>query len=544
MKPRMQAVLLLTVTSLLLAMTAGCSSEAPAASAAQAQPAAAQPAPAAATPIASAPASPMAADVSDSEPAQPMEAGVSHSDGKLHLTVITPTGDRRTSTLMLEKIVPDTVLVGMKYQYEIQVTNLTRGPLNSVTVTDTVGTGLKVSGSSPQAVANGETLTWKLDELTAGQTKKIVVEAVASEPGRPTQCATAAYANSAKGCLALNIVQPKLQLAMTAADNVLRCQTLPVKLVVTNAGTGEARNVKVTQDLPEGLRMGDGSAKATMDAGNLSAGQSKEFNLVLHATRTGRFTNQASATGDNGLSANASAVSSVTEPKLQVAATAPKMRYTGRPISYDISVANSGDAAAGDTVVTATLSNGMRFVSADNGGKYSGGQVTWSLGDLAAGASKKLGLVATSEAMGDVTTSVSAKAVCGQGTAVATTNVQGIPAVLLECVDLSDPIEVGGEEVYEVTVTNQGSANDTNIVIKCTLPAEQSLVSAKGPTNAQSAGQDVTFAALPKLAPKDKAVYRITVKGNKAGDVRFKVTLTSDNTSSPVEETESTHIYE
>ena len=54
----------------------------------------------------------------------------------------------------------------------------------------------------------------------------------------------------------------------------------------------------------------------------------------------------------------------------------------------------------------------------------------------------------------------------------------------------------------------------------------------------------VTFAPLARLAPQAKAEYRVIVKGTKAGDVRFKVDLISDQMTSPASETESTHIYE
>ena len=53
----------------------------------------------------------------------------------------------------------------------------------------------------------------------------------------------------------------------------------------------------------------------------------------------------------------------------------------------------------------------------------------------------------------------------------------------------------------------------------------------------------MTFAPLKLLAPKAKATYRVIVKGVKAGDVRFRVSLTSDQMTSPAGETESTHIY-
>ena len=46
-----------------------------------------------------------------------------------------------------------------------------------------------------------------------------------------------------------------------------------------------------------------------------------------------------------------------------------------------------------------------------------------------------------------------------------TTEVVGVPAILLEVVDVEDPVEVGKEAVYDIKVTNQGSAIGTNIRI-------------------------------------------------------------------------------
>jgi uncharacterized repeat protein (TIGR01451 family) len=113
----------------------------------------------------------------------------------------------------------------------------------------------------------------------------------------------------------------------------------------------------------------------------------------------------------------------------------------------------------------------------------------------------------------------------------------------LEVVDVSDPIEVGADETYIITVTNQGTADDNNIRIVCTLPDEEDFVAAQGPAKFKVEAKTVAFEPLPSLAPKDKAVYRVVVKGTKAADVRFKTSLTSDMLTSPVEETESTHIY-
>ena len=48
-----------------------------------------------------------------------------------------------------------------------------------------------------------------------------------------------------------------------------------------------------------------------------------------------------------------------------------------------------------------------------------------------------------------------AKGVCAEAAASCETKVEGIPAILLEVIDLEDPIEVGAQTTYEIKVTNQ-----------------------------------------------------------------------------------------
>jgi uncharacterized repeat protein (TIGR01451 family) len=123
------------------------------------------------------------------------------------------------------------------------------------------------------------------------------------------------------------------------------------------------------------------------------------------------------------------------------------------------------------------------------------------------------------------------------------TRITGIPAVLIELVDLVDPIEIGTNETYEITVLNQGSAILTNVKLVCTLEAGQEFVSGAGASSVQADGRTVTLAALPQLQPKEKAVWQVVVKPLSAGDVRFTTDLTTDQFEKPIRETESTRQY-
>ena len=124
------------------------------------------------------------------------------------------------------------------------------------------------------------------------------------------------------------------------------------------------------------------------------------------------------------------------------------------------------------------------------------------------------------------------------------TEIEGIPAILLEVIDVTDPVEVGQNTTYVITVTNQGSAPDRNVRVVATLPDQQSFVSATGATNVAANGKTITFAPVENLGVGQQAAWRIVVKADAAGDVRFRIEMTSDNLTSPVIETEATNLYE
>ncbi len=242
------------------------------------------------------------------------------------------------------------------------------------------------------------------------------------------------------------------------------------------------------------------------------------------------------------MASGASATMESTAPIVELTKTCPQLRYLGRDATFEITVTNRGTGPALNVVVNDVITGTSDFLSADGGGTREGNNVVWRLGTLPAGESRVLKATFRCNQIGTVRNSATVT-YCAESSAGCEFEVKGVPAILLECVDDPDPIEVGGSLTYTIVVTNQGTAVGTNIVIKCTLPAEQEFVSADGPSQAQVSGKQVQFAPLPSLAAKAKAAYRVTVKGTAVGDVRFAVELTSDQISTPVNETESTHIY-
>ena len=445
--------------------------------------------------------------------------------------------------IRLDRVMPSEVQLKAPFDYAIKVTNLVGVPVADVAVTENLDSNFKLKNASPAAQQSGNTLTWAIGTLDPRETKQIMVTGMATNADCLKHCATVTYVVPV--CANVKVVEPKLQLRKTAPSEVLLCDPIPLKFVVSNAGTGAAPNVKITDTLPAGLATANGQRQLVFDAGTLAAGQSRQFSANVVASKTGKYVNKAVATSGAGLRAESQTTTVVRQPVLTISKTGPARRYLSRSIEYEITVANKGDAAAADLVVQDAVPAGTQLVSASNGGKLVGGKVVWNLGTLAPNRSQKLSVTVMASQAGTIKNSASATATCAEGvSAAAQTIVAGIPAILLEVIDLDDPIEVGNNTTYEIIATNQGSSPGTNISIVCTLEANMQYVSSSGATRGSAEGNKVTFAPLGSLAPKAKAVWRVNVKALKAGDVRFTVAMNSDQLQRPVDETEATHLYD
>jgi len=444
----------------------------------------------------------------------------------------------------LTKVAPGEVAVGQEFEYKLIATNTSSLKLLDVVVTDELPGDFKVASSEPavEGTKDGKTM-WMLGEIEPGASKTITIKGAAQNPGKLVNCATVSFTPYV--CLATNVVEPSLQLTKTAPSEVLLCDRIPITLTVTNNGTGTARNVVINDTLPDGLVTESGDSKVKINVGDLSGGQSKKYVINAKPLDTGKYENKAVAMAEGGLKANASSTTMVREPVLKITKSGPEKMFINKDITYNVKITNTGDAPADNTVVTDTLPAGTTFVSASSGGTMEGGKVTWNLGTLGVKDSRDLSVTVKSANAGTFKNSVTAKAKCAKAVdASASTMVTGIPAILLEVVDVDDPIAVGNNVTYVITVTNQGSAPGTNIKIGATLEDTMQFVSAGGATSGKAEGKNVTFAPIQSLAPKAKATFRVTVKAVKSGDVRFAVEMTSDQITRPVNETEATNFFE
>jgi len=446
--------------------------------------------------------------------------------------------------IQLDKTLPREVGLNEPFDYSIKVTNLTSVTLTEVVVAEELPNKFEFIGASPLARKDGNKLVWRIDSLGPKASRQITISGRGTEMDYLENCTTVTHAVQARANV--KVVQPQLELRKTAPTEVLLCDTISVEFVVTNSGTGTAQNVKIFDTLPAGLQTINGQNEIVIDVGSLAAGQSQQFSSQLRATKTGIYVNKAMVSSASGMVVESiPTVTNVRQPKLKVVKTGPKRQYLGRPLAYEIMVSNEGDGPARNIIVEETIPPGVGSIEATAGVKISGTKLIWELDTLAPTASRKIRVSYVPTTAGNLTNSATATAYCAETvTASMSTFIAGIAAVHMEVVDLEDPIEVGNNTTYLITVTNQGSAPDTNIRIVCVLEDKVQYVSSTGATAGSIMGNTVSFAPLHSLAPKARATWRVVVKGIRPGDVRFRVTMSSDQLARPVEQTEATHLYE
>ncbi|MCU0879946.1 MAG: FG-GAP-like repeat-containing protein, partial [Pirellulaceae bacterium] len=208
------------------------------------------------------------------------------------------------------------------------------------------------------------------------------------------------------------------------------------------------------------------------------------------------------ARGDHDLTANGEILdpggpASPIAPGLRITGSAlPLPAFVGQRLAYSYTVTNHSPGTAADVSFTNALPRGVHFISASASSgatlEQSGGTVVGNLGPLPSGQSVDVTitmlLTDSGEMLSTATVSSSVTELdLSDNTLTLVTHVSPAPMTLPRETDLavtatatSDPVGVGGDLTYTLTVTNQGPDTAQGIVLSDTLPAEVQLVSVTG----------------------------------------------------------------
>jgi len=205
-------------------------------------------------------------------------------------------------------------------------------------------------------------------------------------------------------------------LVVTKTDGIsiaLPGDRLTYTITVANVSLQQADSVTVTDQFPSALQFLGASNGGTFDpatgvitwnVGAIAGSNAQTVTLTVSArvpaiipASLRSVTNSVTAADISGLDATpANNTASDTDgipstADLYVLKTDRLERANvGDRTSYTITGGNAGGRVAEGVVITDTLPDGLRFVSASNGGQLVNGRVVWNLGDLPAGATFQL----------------------------------------------------------------------------------------------------------------------------------------------------------
>ncbi len=194
-----------------------------------------------------------------------------------------------------------------------------------------------------------------------------------------------------------------------------------------------------------------------------------------------------------------------------------KIRYkAGEQFEYTITVVNDGPSDAVNVSVRDTLPAGLQFISANPSQTSGPNPVTWSYSVIKPGETKTIKVTVKSEntVSGIVTNSVRVESNTddpnpGNNNDEETTTIsetQTDLSITKEGPD--DPVVIGSEFDYTITVQNVGPAVAKNVVVRDTMPRDVSFVSAV-PT--PDSGPYKIVWNLGDMQPGEKKVITLTV---------------------------------
>ena len=452
----------------------------------------------------------------------------------------------QTPSLTVEKIAPTEIQVGKPARFQIKVRNVGQVPAGNVIIRDEIPEGTEFINSVPEAQFDDGTDTamwWDVGTINPGDETVVTMELQPTDEGQVGSVATVSFEASATA--RARSTKPMLTIEHTGPKKVLVGEPVRFAIKVSNPGSGTATKVVLDEDVPHGLTHSSGP-KLEHEVGMILPGQTRHLELTLTASQPGPVTNVLVARGDAGLLAKDTLELEVVAPELQVDIQGPKRRYLEREATFTVSVANPGTATAKSVELVAQLPRGLKFLSTNNSGHYDQSRhaVIWNLEQLPAGEMGKAQFKAVPNEMGDF--NIRAEARADRNLASEEQHqlrVEGIAALYYGVADKIDPVEVGGETTYVITVENQGSKTATNIRFRAEVPGGMQPINGTGATQSVINGQIVDFEPIVKLPPKAKTSFEVVVRGTKAGDQKLRVQMISDEIRTPVIKEESTRVY-
>jgi uncharacterized repeat protein (TIGR01451 family) len=480
--------------------------------------------------------------------------------------------------------------------YRVEVSNTGDIPAPNVVLAYAIPEGATVVGTNPPAQPFGNRLEWRLGDLPARSAPVAVEVTVAmrlqaryDHHFRATSMrgAEAVPELSAEGVASTIVNRSALVVRMQGPKTAPVGGQATFLVEVENVSSLPATNVLLTDTFDPGLEhiSGQPSPLVTNAIGTLEPGQKQALALNFIVKQPGQHCHRLDVTADGGLKATVQdCVTATGETPVQRAGiriTGPERMNIGEKGLYEIEVRNSGTVPLTNLRIALRYSTSLRPAGASRDYQLGRGEISWNLAELAAGdairwqfeglalrADPSARSIATVTADGglvqnaDITTQLIGREGPAQpppetrpptpppsetrppATPPDVGPIGGQGALKIEIEDSDDPVVVGREYAYRITITNASDAPDQAIGVVIEKPAELRFGRLMGVP--QGAHIDATRIVLPTITElrgrESPRPIELRVVAEKAGNYQLRVQARSARVPDGVVETEETRV--
>ena len=434
----------------------------------------------------------------------------------------------------------DPVAPGDALQFTITAARAATAPANAdAQLSLTLPPEVAFVGASDLGTHAGGVVSWNLGALAPGASTRVTATGTLSAAAVPGSVLVADVsltdalvpADEARNRSVTRVdAAPQISVGVALSpDPVGRSETLQARITVANRSASATTNTVVSTVIPDDVvpfdtgrhtnaacTNGQCSAgrRAEWVIGDLAAGESRTVAMPLltvsSATLGEPMELDAWATADAAAQSEASAAAVVQlapEIDLRLAEDVDPL-VPGERITWALTAALLATAAAADASVTLVLPPGVSFVSATDGGTHAMGEVSWDLGALAPGRSKRVeatGVVAPTAPAGTLLEAharVRDTLVSGRESRSRTlTGIDAAPELALQ-VELSpDPVRRAETLDVRLTVSNTTAVAVDDVEVELVVPDGSAAVTTAGRTQAACFG--------PGCDARERAVWQV-----------------------------------
>ena len=461
--------------------------------------------------------------------------------------------------------------------WTIVVTNKGSDVAENVYVIDELPTGLVYRAHNPsKGLFDPNSMTWYIKSLAKGESATLTVNTlvnasnmvlinkvnVTNDVYDPNKTNNKANNNTTVG----QDLPADLKVVKVVSDaNPHRGDVISWTITVTNDGPGTAKDVTVTDNLPDGLIFNGADGDYNKDTGvwtvgDLANGESKTLVISTIVITNAKITNVAvanSTTPDTNETNNKDNDTTVACPEadLKVTKTVSNPRPTqGDTVTWTIVVTNLGPDMAKDVSVVETLPEGLKLLSA-KGTKGSFDNGIWTVGDLDNGEIVTLVLTTKVTVSGGTIENI---VVANSSTydpnitnnmdkevAKPQPKVVPKPSADLEIIKEAnvDKVKVGDKIIWTITVINYGPDKAENVVVTDLIKEGKLLFISAKVTKGIFNAYDGTW-NIGDLENGDQAVLILVCEALSEGTVINYANVTSDTPDPDLSNNEDISIVE